>query len=276
MPTHAQPPSAEPHGEITVAEQDGIATVRLARPAKHNALSPGMRAALLDTFRWAGEEPTVRAVVLRGDGRSFCAGQDIRGERTTYSSVQESIWHREHQNLGRVIADCAVPVVAALHGHVLGRGLDIALAADIRIAAESTRLGFPEVQHGMTIGGGGLRRLVRAVGESRAMELLLCGDSIDAATAHGWGLVTRVVPDERLEEEAAALAARLAALSGPALYATKRLVRQGFDTSVDTGAWTDTVLNSLLAAHRHSTPPSGGTARSTTQDGAGNTPSAQR
>ncbi|MFD7443677.1 enoyl-CoA hydratase/isomerase family protein [Streptomyces sp. NPDC059909] len=109
-------------------------------------------------------------------------------------------------------ATARVPVVAALHGHVLGRGLDIALAADIRVAAENTRLGFPEVRHGMTIGGGGLRRLVRAIGESRAMDLLLCGESIDAATAREWGLVTRVVPNERPEGEAQRLAAHLDAL----------------------------------------------------------------
>ena len=250
MPEHAEPPALDPHGNVAVHEQNGIATVSLARPAKHNALTPEMRAALLDAFRWASEEPSVRVVVLRGEGKSFCAGQDIRGERAAYSSVQMSIWHREQQNLGRAIGDCAVPVVVALHGHVLGRGLDIALAADIRIAAESTRLGFPEVQHGMTIGGGGLRRLVRAIGESRAMDLLLCGASIDAATACDWGLVTRVVPDEQLEQGAEELAARLATLPGAALYATRRLVRQGFDAPVETGAWTDTVLNSLLSADR--------------------------
>ncbi|MFI6348414.1 enoyl-CoA hydratase/isomerase family protein [Streptomyces sp. NPDC050560] len=253
MPAHTEPPAAEPRGEIEVTaagEADGVATVVLARPAKHNALTPGMRAALLDAFRWASEEPAVRAVVLRGAGRSFCAGQDIRGERTAYDSVQQGIWHREHQNLGRAVADCAVPVVAALHGHVLGRGLDIALAADIRIAAESARLGFPEVRHGMTIGGGGLRRLVRAVGESRAMDLLLTGDSVDAATARAWGLVTRVVPDDRLTDEARALAARLADLPGPALYATKHLVRAALDGPVEAGSWTDTAVGSLLAADR--------------------------
>jgi enoyl-CoA hydratase/carnithine racemase len=236
---------------VAVSHEAGVATIVLTRGEKHNAITPTMRAALIEAITWASETASVRAVVLRGEGKSFCAGQDMRSSRPAEPAARIGIWRRESDNLAASIATCSVPVVAALHGSVLGRGLDIALAADLRVASEDTRLGAPEIKHGMVLGGGGARRLVRAIGEARAMEMLLCGETVEARTALAWGLVTRVVPPQQLDQEARSLASSLAALPDLAAYATRTVVRHSYDAGLQAGSWTDTALNVLLAAEKN-------------------------
>jgi enoyl-CoA hydratase/carnithine racemase len=249
--TVRQPTTGE---DVVVTVTGGVAEVVLNRPAKHNALSTRMREDLAATLAWASQDPEVRAVTLGGAGPSFCAGQDLREPRGPYPGARVALWTRVHGNLAAAVASCAVPTVAGLHGHVLGRGLDVALAADLRIAAEDTRLGYPEVDHAMVVGGGGARRLVRMVGEARAMEMLLCARTLDAETALSWGLVAKVVPAADLEGEVARLARSLTARSDLVLYAAKAGVRQATDAPEDAGAWTDTLFNVLSSAAR---PPAG-------------------
>lgn len=231
--------------DLTVTVAGGVAAVTLNRPDKRNALSARMRADLAATLDWASGEPEVRVVTLRGAGPSFCAGQDLREPRGPDLGARVALWSRVHGNLAASVASCAVPTVAGLHGHVLGRGLDIALAADLRIAADDARLGYPEIGHDMVVGGGGARRLVRMVGEGRAMEMLLCGRTLDAETALAWGLVAKVVPAAALDEEVARLAASLTERSELVLYAAKAGIRQALDVPEDEGAWTDTLFNVL-------------------------------
>jgi enoyl-CoA hydratase/carnithine racemase len=253
--TVRQPATCE---DLIVTLADGVAEVVLNRPAKHNALSTRMRDDLAAVLAWASEEPEVRAVTLCGAGPSFCAGQDLREPRGPYPGARVALWTRVHGNLAAAVASCAVPTVAGLHGHVLGRGLDVALAADLRIAAEGTRLGYPEVDHAMVVGGGGARRLVRMVGEGRAMEMLLCARVLDAETALAWGLVAKVVPTVELEDEVARLARSLTARSDLVLYAAKTGVRQATDVPEDAGAWMDTLFNVLSSAARRPDGPERG------------------
>lgn len=243
-----RPPATSDDLRVTVT--GAVADIVLNRPAKRNALSARMRAELAAAFDWASREPEVRAVTLRGAGPSFCAGQDLREPRDPDPGPRVALWTRVRDDLGATVAGCAVPTVAGLHGHVLGRGLDIALAADLRIAAEDTRLGYPEIDHAMVVGGGGGRRLARMVGEGRAMEMLLCARTLDAPTALAWGLVTKVVPEAELADEVARLARSLTERSELALYAAKTGVRQAMDVPAEQGGWTDTLFNVLSRAAR--------------------------
>lgn len=230
---------------MTFSVKDGVGLLTLDRPAKHNALSTRMRSTLLEILEAIGTDNSVRVVVLRGNGPSFCAGVDIKEARPPEPSKRNALWTREHDNLGAAIGCLPVPVVAVLRGNVLGRGLDLALAADLRIGTPEARLAYPEVERGMIVGGGGARRLVRLVGESRAMDMVLCGKILDGRTAHEWGLVTRLVDDSELEEAALALAYRLAKQPALATYMAKVTVRSALDASAAVGAWTDSAFNVL-------------------------------
>lgn len=225
--------------------QGGVATMTFDRPAKHNALNSQMRSDLLTSLQAIGADSGVRALVLAGKGPSFCAGQDVKERKKPSESKRAALWGRERDNLGAVIASLPVPVIAALHGNVLGRGLDLAVAADLRIATPTAKLAYPEVERGMVVGGGGARRLARLIGESRAAEVLLCGTAIDGITAHQWGLVTRLAEEEQLVESALALASRLASLPATALYMAKATLRSSFEVPSSVGAWTDSALNVL-------------------------------
>lgn len=221
----------------------GVMTVTMNRPEKHNALDREMRGALLSGFLAAGADPDVRAMVLRGVGPSFCSGQDVREPKPEIRSRRAAIWAKEQENLAQVISELPFPVVASLHGNVIGRGLDLALAADVRVAAPDSRLSYPEVDHGMLLSGGGMRRLGRIVGESRASEMVLCGTRLDVSTAHAWGLVTRLAAQEEVDVEAAALAAELAGKAPLAMYLAKKTVRDACESSAAAGGFTDTAFN---------------------------------
>jgi enoyl-CoA hydratase/carnithine racemase len=150
----------------------------------------------------------VGAVVLRGAGdRAFSAGADITG----FAALGEDDSGRPKgiAPLAEFMESLDVPVVAALHGYTLGGGLEIALACDVRIAAEDTQLGFPEVTLGLLPGGGGTQRLPRVTGPARAAWLIMSGERIPARQAYEWGLVEKVVPDAELEEAAKRVAAAM-------------------------------------------------------------------
>lgn len=243
-PSGGTPAVPETSPDVRAALTDGICAVTLARAARHNALSARMRADLVSLVTWASAEPAVRALTLHGDGPSFCAGNDLK-EAQERRGPRADTWSRTRDNLASVLADCGVPTVAGLHGNVLGRGLDLALAADLRVASEDAVFGLPEIEHGMVVGGGGARRLARIVGEGRAMEMVLCGRQLDARTALDWGLVTSVVPPTELHDTTRRLATALTRRSDLALYAARTAVRTAFDTSVELGGWTDTLVNVL-------------------------------
>ena len=202
-----------------------VATITLNRPERLNALTFGVYQELRDAFRTLDEEEGVRAIVLTGAGRAFCSGGDVE-------SIIGELFSRDEGGLREftaltcdlilAIRECRRPVIAALNGTTAGAGAVIATACDFRIAAEGARIAFLFTRVGLSGADMGASWLLpRIVGMGHATELLMTGDFIDAATAHRIGLYHRVVPGERLWDEATALAARLARGPSFALAVTK-------------------------------------------------------
>lgn len=180
-------------------------------------------------------DPEVRAVVVSGAGdRSFCAGSHVGEFEGLYGRVAEGKLLLE-KLVYRQLADLPVPTIAALQADALGGGLELALCCDLRIAAESARLGTPEVRLGVLPGSGGTQRLPRIVGPARAKELILVGDLIDAEEAYRIGLVNRVVAADRVLDVAREIAGRIAERGPRAVREAKRLIDAAADLDLDAG-----------------------------------------
>jgi enoyl-CoA hydratase len=216
-----------------VVERDGpILTLRLDRPAKRNAIDTPMLQALETTLLGTAADPEVRAVVITGGDKVFAAGVDI-GEFAARAGVASQY----QAGLARArcweaLARLPQPTIAAVAGYCLGGGCELALACDLRLAAESAVFGQPEIRLGLIPGAGGTQRLPRLIGATKAKELIYFGDSIDAQEAYRLGLVNRIVPADRLLDEARAWAQRLAELPPLALAMAKRAVDLGADLSL--------------------------------------------
>jgi enoyl-CoA hydratase len=193
-------------------EYDGrVATVTVNRPKVLNALNTQTLDELRQTMHAFARDPDVRVVILTGAGeKSFIAGADINE-----LSVQTPTGAREHALAGQRVLDSiesmGKPVIAAINGYALGGGCELAMACTLRIAADTAKIGQPEINLGIIPGYAGTQRLARLVGRGRALELLLTGDQIPAAEAHRLGLVNRVVPAADLLAETRTLATALAA-----------------------------------------------------------------
>jgi len=191
----------------------GVATITLARPEKMNSLTGPMRRELHTALRAAGRE--ARAVILTGEGRGFCAGQDLGdAARIEDLNLAETL-REEYEPLIRAIIDCPVPVIAAVNGVAAGAGANLALACDIVIAARSASFIEAFARIGLIPDAGGTWLLPRLVGRARAMGMCLTTDPVPAETAADWGMIWEVVEDDALAAEALALAGRLA--DGPTL-----------------------------------------------------------
>ncbi len=210
---------------------EGVVRVRLWRPERLNALNMALRRALARTFRELAEDEEVRAVVLAGTDKAFAAGADL-GEMVDADSVE--MMRRATHRLWQAVADAPMPVIAAVRGYALGGGLELAMHADIIIAAEEAQLGQPEVRVGIMPGAGGTQRLLRAVGPYRAAWLVMTGTRISGREAAAMGLVSRAVPDAQVEEEALEVARRIAALPPLALREIKEVLRLGADAPLPT------------------------------------------
>jgi enoyl-CoA hydratase/carnithine racemase len=216
-------------GSVTVDREGDVAVLTLDRKAKLNALSTGLEQALLDALAQP-EVVTSRAVVLVGAGRAFSAGADV----TQVRSLDPQAIAAYYRGSGRVYeAVAAIPqaTVAAVHGYCLGGGLELALAADLRIADETAVLGMPEVGLGIVPSSGGLARLARMVGTARARELVLLGTQIDASEAFRLGLVTRLVPAGQALDRAIELAAHLARQPPLAMAVAKQIIDAAAESS---------------------------------------------
>jgi 2-(1,2-epoxy-1,2-dihydrophenyl)acetyl-CoA isomerase len=222
--------------EIGVA--DGPVTrITLNRPDKLNALTHRMSDELGRAFAQAGDDPDVRAIVLTGAGRGFCAGQDLSefesayraGERPDIRRHLEASYHR----LIPQIVGMPKPVVAAVNGVAAGAGVSLAVACDVRLASEEARFLQAFVKIGLIPDSGGTWLLPRVIGYARALELSISGDPIDARRALEIGLVNSVIPPERFEAEVEGYAARLAALPTAAIAATKELLGSALRLELD-------------------------------------------
>jgi enoyl-CoA hydratase/carnithine racemase len=209
---------------VELRVKDGIASVFLNRPQKSNALNSPALEELLLRIKEIESVAGLRAVVLAGNGKSFCGGADVAEMAELKPSTAKKFITRIHRCCD-AIRRLPLPVVARLHGAVIGAGLEIAAACDLRIAAEGTRFAMPEVKLGIpSVVEAAL--LPRLVGAGRAAWLVLTGEAIDAQTALDWGLVEELAPAAALDERVAALLGRLVAADREALAAQKRLLQQ--------------------------------------------------
>ncbi|WP_308435686.1 enoyl-CoA hydratase/isomerase family protein [Streptomyces phaeofaciens] len=212
---------------------DHVTHLTLNRPEALNALAPGQRDELIGLLAAASADPDVRAVVLTGTGRGFCAGADLRGGAPAGERVAGDVARTLRLGAQRLVAavlDCEKPVIAAVNGTAAGLGAHLALACDLVLAAESARFIEVFVRRGLVPDGGGAYLLPRLIGPQRAKELMFFGDALTAADAERLGLVNRVVPDDDLPKTAREWAARLAAGPTRALALTKQLVNASLDT----------------------------------------------
>lgn len=220
-------PSSPAYELLEVGRAGAVLHVSLNRPEARNALNAAMRKELLEVFRQAETEPEVKAVLVTGEGRNFCAGADIKELQAR--TMIASAWAPDR--LDTAVEGLSKPVVGALHGYVLGGGLELALAFTIRLVSDDFQGGFPEVKLGIFPALGGTQRFPRLVGEGRALELMLTGRLIDAAEALRIGLATEVVPAAALRERGMAMAQSLAAGPPIAMRAIIDSVRRAGDLS---------------------------------------------
>jgi enoyl-CoA hydratase/carnithine racemase len=236
---------ADDVADAVTLEIDGpIATVALNRPDRLNAWSWEMGMALHARMEAVAADRNVRVVILKGNGRSFCAGIDLKPDvrdRIVGRSPAEKVVNYYQRYRGshrrtRFIEEIPQPIIVALHGHCLGAGFEIAMLADIRIAAEGTIFGCPEVKIGVAIDCGLDMRLAEEVGPAWAKWMTLSGRRFDAAKAAQLGLLQEVVPADHLGDAARTLAAEIAANAPLAVQATKRTIdqwsRRGFDDAL--------------------------------------------
>lgn len=215
--------------EQLIVERDGaVATVRMNNPAKLNALSPTMTGELIEALTAIRDDGDVRAVVLTGEGRGFCVGADLGPLEEPYREGRppklSPLLRKGYNRLVPLLAETPKPVVAAVNGVAAGAGVSLALACDLRIAAETATFSMAFVNIGLVPDSGASYLLPRIVGTSKALALALTGERLDAAEAGRIGLVGDVVPAEDLPERAADVARRLAALPTAAIGLTKELL----------------------------------------------------
>ncbi len=220
---------------ILFEKAGGLAWLTLNRPRTLNAINMRMRDELWDAVLAARDDPDLRVVIFKGAGeRAFSAGADI-SEFGTAPSYVESRRARRQRDLWGLILSLEKPLIAALHGYALGAGIELALCCDLRIASDDARLGLPEVGLGYIPSAGGTQTLPRHLPPGVAMQMVLTGDPLDAATALRYGLVQRVVPRPRLYEEAESLARTLVTRAPLALRLAKRAVVEGLDLPLAQG-----------------------------------------
>lgn len=216
---------------LTEIAAPGVVLVRLNRPEVRNALNLALRQELAETFRGFVGDQALRCVVLAGSGGSFSGGADI-ADMATLDAI--AFYHRHTERLWAAIADCPLPVIAAVEGYALGGGLELALHADIIVASPSSRMGQPEVRVGIMPGAAGTQRLTRALGKYRAMLLCLTGELIDGTQAAAMGLVSRLAEDRRVLDAALAIAGRIARMPPIAVAQIQEVMLAGADAPLAT------------------------------------------
>jgi enoyl-CoA hydratase len=199
-------------GRIGQATEDGVVTLTLDRPAKLNAIGPEMIAELSRLLTEIDGHRDVRVLVLTGSGgRAFSVGADVNAWSALEPLDMWRKWIRDGHRVLERLAHLRQPTIAAINGYAFGGGLELALAADIRIAADSATFALPEAKIGTLPGWAGTKRLPQAIGAARAKQMIFSGSRIDAATAERWGLVNEVVALEALMDRCRSLASEIAA-----------------------------------------------------------------
>ncbi len=210
----------------------GVAVLRLNRPQVLNALNLDLRIALARAFEQLEADAEIRVVVMAGSERAFCAGADLQ-EYLDAEPLQ--VVQRRMDRLWGAIASFRKPVIAAVRGYALGGGFELAMHADLVVAAHDARFGQPEVGIGLMPGGGATQRLTRVIGKFRAMRLLMTGANLSAEDACAWGLVSDLVQADQVETHALQLACDLAAGPRQALEFIKEAVLEGMNLPLTQG-----------------------------------------
>lgn len=214
--------------KIELVVQGQIAEIRLNRPEKLNAIDREMLDQLADAVQRVDQSSGARVVIMRASGeRAFCVGADINDWTALEPIEMWRRWIRDgHAVFGRIAA-LRQPVIAVLNGYTLGGGLELALAADIRLAAEGIELGFPEVSIATLPGWGGTQRLPALIGAGRAKQMIFTGQPVSAAAAELWGLVNEALPRDQLDNRAEELARQIAANAPLAVQFAKQAIDGG-------------------------------------------------
>jgi len=217
---------------ILVETHNGVGLIRLNRPQALNALNAALIAELGQALAQFDQDQKIGAIVITGSEKAFAAGADIK-EMASKSFMEAYLgdflasWDK--------VASQRKPVIAAVAGFALGGGCELALMCDFIIAAETAKFGQPEIQLGVMPGAGGTQRLTRAIGKSKAMDMVLSARMMDAAEAERSGLVSRVVPAEKLLDEALDAAKKIASFSQPIAMMAKESVNRAFETTLAEG-----------------------------------------
>jgi enoyl-CoA hydratase/carnithine racemase len=227
---------------------DDVAVISFARPERHNAVNDAMSEEWQVAMRWAIDAAAVRCIVLRGDGPSFSSGRDTAELGRRPAGESDFSFVRRAQEIRLETLEASKPVVAAVQGYVFGGAFEIALSADMRIAADDAVFAFPEIGFGLAPDTGGSQLLPLLVGPAKAKYLLITGARIDASTAHEWGIVDWVVSRKQLDTAALDLAHRLAMAPPTAAAAIKQLVDQIWAGAIRNGIHQELLAQTALFA----------------------------
>jgi enoyl-CoA hydratase/carnithine racemase len=217
---------------LLVEDQGAVRILTLNRPEKRNALDTALTKALLEALRATDEDESVRAIVLTGAAPAFCAGADLAEFKGLADPKAAEARAELTMHLHLAFSKIITPVVTAINGSAMGGGAGLAIAGDLAVMAQSAQLGYPETKHGI-VAAIVMANLVRQVGRKAAFELVSLAEPIGARRALELGMVNRVVADDRVVEEALALAQKLAAVSRPAMAQTKALFHEVSDLPLE-------------------------------------------
>ena len=226
-------PTASMH---LLSVEDGIAVVTLNRPEALNSINRALRLELLDLFPALDERKDVKVIVITGAGdKAFCTGADLkeRSQRTTEEMVHDR--HYLTSKSTSALANVSKPVIAAIKGYCMAGGYEMVLQCDISIASDNAIFSLPEVTHGFFPGGGACQRLPRLVGYQMAKELIFTGRRWDAKEAKELGLINKIVPLDKVMDEAMAMARKIASYPSIGVMQAKRALNQSMETGLTAG-----------------------------------------
>lgn len=239
-----------PHKSVIYEKKEKVGWITLHRPEVGNAINSLMTEELIETCQRVNREEDTLVVVITGAGEVFSSGEDCSELEESLARREPSLTERKQlawqHGAAAAIAKVNCPVIAAINGDAIGQGLEVALAADLRIASESSRFGFPHAIQGLIPRDGGTQRLSRIVGRGKAMEMLLTAELIDAAEAYRIGLVHRIVPKRKIASETEELAKKIAAKAPTSLKYAKEAVNKGLDLPLEQGLRLECDLYLLL------------------------------